>query len=104
MCAFQPSIARKLILGSTVIAFSQMYPILQIIAGFVALGVAGGVGLVEDGEFMEQVSSELGGFVVTLLVGCILLIGATTIGLCLGLVMPHSWFQPAAETGLQNKG
>jgi hypothetical protein len=96
LCLRQRSIARKLILGATVTALSQFFPVFQFLAGIVAFAIAVSLGVAADGsdDGPIEITSELGGFVVTVLVGGMLLIGAAITGLLLGLVLPYSWFQP----------
>ena len=110
LCAWSGSTARKLILGSALVALTQVLPLLQIIAGSVSISIAQSFQLVEGGggdpdldeQFMPQITSELGGFVVTMLVGAILLTCASLIGLALGLALPARWFKPHSQADEQS--
>jgi hypothetical protein len=79
----RPHIAWKLIAGSGIFAVTQFFPILQIIAGALALELAATVGLpiFENASGVQEITSPLAGFVVTLLVGCMLMALAAAIEL-----------------------
>jgi hypothetical protein len=95
VCYARPSVARRLILGSTLTALSQLFPILQIVAGCIAVAVADSFALLGHGGHGGPAQfSEPGGFIVTLLVGCILLTFAGTTGWVLGLLLPKRWLSP----------
>lgn len=100
LCYVKPNAARRLIAGSTLTAISQFFPILQIFAGVVAIGIADRMGLSRestDGNLAQV--SELGGFIMTVVVGVILLTVAGAIGVGFALVMPLSWFTPNSRPG-----
>jgi hypothetical protein len=99
-CMLKPAAARKLVLGSLAVALTQVFPILQIIAGSISIGIAQSLHLAmqggDDPEFgIAGINNELGGFVVTMFVGIILLSCAGMAGLVLGQVLPAKWFVPA---------
>ena len=95
-CYRSPRFARKLIVGAGAIAISQVFPVLQIVAGFFALAVAekSGMSRYDDNLPTGSELSDVGGFVVTLIVGCILLGFSLIIGLVLSSLLPSRWFQP----------
>lgn len=64
--------------GGTIVAASQIFPVLQMIAGFAGLLVASLLGQA-DRELLS-VTSELGGFAVTIVTGGLLLTAAFGIG------------------------
>jgi hypothetical protein len=105
LCAVSASTARKVILGAALVAVTQFFPVLQIIAGSVSMGIAQSFQLVEGGggdpdldeQDIPQITSELGGFIVTMLVGGILLTCASLIGLALGPVLPERWLKSNAK-------
>lgn len=92
LCYASPPAARRLILGSAVFAFTQFFPILQIIAGMVAISVTGNDPLFDEGSGI----TEFAGFAITLIVGVILLTLAGGLGVLLGFVFPRRWFNPNA--------
>lgn len=90
LCLAHSGIAKRLLVGSGVVAFSQFLPILHLIAGVIA---------VEVGLFLEVISSQgdnaigpeiktfLGGMLVTTLTGLILAVVALIIGSLLMLIV-----------------
>jgi hypothetical protein len=81
------NLARSLIVGAGLFAFTQLFPIAQMFAGMIAVSVwqlisrrpddrwsAG------DDQIYSQLGSDLGGFVVTILVGIQLVVVAVTGG------------------------
>lgn len=100
LCVVKSLAARKLIFGSLIIALTQIFPILQILAGSLALGIAEGMqllspGVDDDHNFgIAQIDSEFVGFVVTMLVAVILLGCASMAGLIASLILPFKWFKP----------
>ena len=102
LCALSARTARKLILGAAIVALTQFFPILQIVTGSVSMGIAasfqladgGGGDLDPDEGGFPEITSELGGFMVTILVGGILLTFASLIGLVLSLVFPQRSLKP----------
>ncbi len=94
-CVFRPRIARKVILGSAALSLTQIFPVIQFVAGILAMGISEALGVV--GNFFEDnapadPSSFLGGFVPTAIVGCVLLAIAGLFGLVLGFCVPQRWF------------
>jgi hypothetical protein len=65
------------------------------VIGAFAVGIAQALKLVvDDDRTGPYIANEAGGFVVTILVGCGLLFFAAFAGVCLGFILPASWFQP----------
>ena len=106
LCYYLPHFARRFILGGLFTALSQLFPILQFLSGIIALAIADGLGVEIDhspGDGpVEQLTSEFGGFLVTLLVGLMISAVAAGIGLLLALVLPKRWFQPDAGQSLRS--
>ncbi|MGE3776126.1 MAG: hypothetical protein AB7F89_02990 [Pirellulaceae bacterium] len=91
-CLWLPSAGRRVIWGAAVFALSQAFPIVQILAGAWSIGLAESCGMgVEPDEMIGKISNNLGGFVVTLLVGAMLLGCAASVGFLVGLVLPRAW-------------
>jgi hypothetical protein len=70
--------------GGGLVALSQLFPMLQIAAGLIALGIVGkltGVNLGPDDSPIEGPVPEHAGFLATLITGAILLAGAACAGL-----------------------
>jgi hypothetical protein len=68
--------------GGWVVAVSQFFPLLQVIAGGIGMVVTRTMGQATDGyRPLIYVQSELGGFVATILTGSILISVALSIGL-----------------------
>ena len=103
LCCWRSSIMWQVILGALITALSQLFPILQIIAGCIGLSAAARLGQAEtggDGQLLDQVTSEVGGFIVTVIAGGVLLAGAAIAGLCLSIL--HRWWispSPFIERG-----
>ena len=93
-CFSRPIAARKLIAGSVITGVSQVFPVLHIIAGTMALEIAlrfGFVAINDASPMGHDVSGEAGGFLLTLIVGCTLLVCAAGAGQLLGFLLPASW-------------
>lgn len=105
LCWLRPVWVRTVMVGAVVTGLSQIFPILQMIAGIIAIAVAAllGLGVADDGPAeMPAITSELGAFVIGIQVGLLLLIVATGIGLFLRLLLPKEWFtlEDAATEGV----
>ena len=83
LCAFHRELARALIIGGVVVALTQIIPMLQFIAGSIGMAVGLGLGVADFGgdERGPSLTSEFGGFVVTLVTGGILITAAAVSGL-----------------------
>lgn len=88
VCYYRPAIAAKTILGAVPIALSQLFPILQFIAGMIGFALADGLGLSIDDELVGPITSELGSLVVTVVTGSILITEAAVVGWLLSLALP----------------
>ncbi len=91
-------VGRIFVLGGTVIAFSQLCPVLHYLAGSVALEswdrINGGPG---GGAAWSRGLSEIDGFAVTTLTGAILFVAAIACALCLSGVLSGSRDKPRSE-------
>jgi len=98
-CFVKPKAARALIFGSVLIALSQIYPLIHILSGSIALSITTRVNLAVAGDDSQlaHVASETGGFLITLLTGLILLACAAATGSMFALVLPPSAFRRASE-------
>ncbi len=92
LCCVRPVSARKLIFGAILLALTQVFPIIQMIAGTVAFMTALSLGLAAENP--ETVTTEFGGFLMTFIVGGILICCAWVMGLIVGLMVPQSWLRP----------
>ncbi|MEX1222975.1 MAG: hypothetical protein WEA31_00360 [Pirellulales bacterium] len=92
LCLLHAPFARRLIVGSVLTALSQVFPIIHLIAGMFAIDIATALGLhLGQDHPVGNVTSEFGGFFVTLLVGGILIACAVVAGLVAGVVLPSRW-------------
>jgi MFS family permease len=89
LCAFQRGLALAVIIGGVIVALTQLFPILHIVAGWIGMAVGDALGLADfgTGDQSPRLLNELGGFVVTLITGGILMAIATGIGLAI------QWFR-----------
>ena len=76
-CVFARRLTIPVILGGLVVALGQLFPILQVMAGSIGMGMAK-----SGDEFLQ-------GLVATIITGGILLTAATMLGLLVGLMFPH---------------
>ncbi|MEM8679391.1 MAG: hypothetical protein AAGF97_08570 [Planctomycetota bacterium] len=98
-CRIHPVCARSMLNGGALVALTQLFPILQILAGLFALSVVG----FEDR--FDQVASvgfpnERGGFLVTLLVGGLLMGLAFSLGATVEALTTYVKKWPLAGMGL----
>ncbi|PAY18545.1 hypothetical protein CKO51_15745 [Rhodopirellula sp. SM50] len=104
LCATWPRVAKRLVTGASIVALSQFVPLLQIVAGLVALGVAEAMGQASGADFDQnpfQIKTELGGWIVTVVTGCIMAAASMTIGTLIFLIPgieKKSPPQPVAES------
>lgn len=91
VCLVKNALARRLIVGSLLTALSQFVPVLQIGAGVAAVALASQLELADIGFANAENVTELGGFVITFVVGGILIACAGIAGLIAGLVLPQRW-------------
>ena len=94
LCYLVPYVARRLIFGSIFTALTQLFPVVQIYAGVIAISLAKKIGMMNYDDDMQLGStlSETGGFVVTTIVGGIILGFAFVSGALLTFILPARWF------------
>lgn len=83
LCLRWRPIAKRLMAGAAVVALSQFMPILQLIAGVLAIEVGLLFGIVNqmgNNPIGPEVDSILGGWLVTTITGCLLALVALLIG------------------------
>jgi len=93
-CLSRPIAARKSIAGSVITGVSQVFPILHIISGEITLEITLRFGFVvinNASPMGHDVSGQAEGFLLTLIVGCTLLVCAAGAGQLLGFLLPASW-------------
>lgn len=92
LCWWGPVVARNLRIGSVVTALSQIFFVLHVVLGLIALEVTDQFGLMLNAaDGVGEANSQLGGFILTMIVGGSLLGCAGGIGAVFGLLMPsHS--------------
>ena len=88
VCAVRRELAVSLLIGGALVGLMQVFPLLQFLAGVIGMAAGSCFGLAEFGgdERSPRLTSELGGFVVTLITGGSLMTAAA----CLG--WPIQWF------------
>jgi hypothetical protein len=85
---------RALLIGGTVVAATQLLPILQIFVGLVSVSLAGAQFRVPV-SYM-RVKGEIGGFIATFSMGLIMMSGAALVGAIGSAMFPR---RPGAEPG-----
>lgn len=105
ICARWPWLRSRLLSGAGILALTQVFPLLQIIAGVIALKIAVrfGQARVASDFAPDRIHSELGGFVVTAITGGILFCAAVVIGwMAVGILCavhsPGDVHQPAERS------
>ena len=94
ICAVARKLAAALIAGGVLVALSQLFPILQIIAGMIGMSVGETLGLARIGDgHPTQLFNEYGGFVVTFATGAILMAAAASAGMLMRSITPARWWQ-----------
>lgn len=83
VCYASPAVARRLLVGSSITAITQLFPVIQLIAGILALGAVSTLGLsVDDGDLgIGQISNDAGAFLATMITGSIIAAVAMLFGL-----------------------
>lgn len=72
-CFARPKLANRLLAGSAILAVTQIFPVIQIVAGSVAVSIGGAIGAAEVNEWEDpRLTSELGGFVVASITGVVM--------------------------------
>ncbi len=90
VCRVYPRFGVNLIFGAGIVAATQFYPILQFLAGTLAIELATKLGLVvqsDDWIGLLLIATEVSGFVVTFACGTILLVTASIVGLLIGFLL-----------------
>ncbi len=83
LCLFVPQVARRLMVGSIFVAASQLIPVLQLVLGIFAFAIAVQFGHAITGDDIaeaSQITTEIGGFLVTTIVGTGLAVCSLSIG------------------------
>ncbi|HEY2412789.1 MAG TPA: hypothetical protein VGI40_11130 [Pirellulaceae bacterium] len=103
LCCLRPAIARRLIAGSAVFAISQLFPLIQMVSGIVAVGAVEWLGLGDDRGDMgiSTIPTFLGGCLATAIVGIILLSIAGVLGFIVSFLLPKRWFESSRTSWLQ---
>jgi hypothetical protein len=99
ICAADRRLATPLIAGSAMIGITQVFPLLQIVAGLLGMSVGRALGLGAHGRDAGpgRIGSEAGGFVVTLVTGGILMAVSAGSGMLIRLLTPSRWWPTALE-------
>jgi hypothetical protein len=90
-CCFRfKDFSKALIVGGWIVALSQVYPLLQMLAGIFGMGVANAVGPSPDEEYSPySIHSEPAGCVATIMTGAILIGVSALIGLFVRAITPR---------------
>ncbi len=101
ICATARKLAVVLIAGAVLVGLSQIFPLLQIIAGMIGMGVGAALGLAETGDDTHppRLVNEYGGFVVTLITGGILKTASACSGLWIRWITPARWWHRSEPPG-----
>ncbi len=86
VCANSARAGRSLVVGGVLVGLSQLFPILQMIAGLTAITVAAALGLTKR-EVHASITTEIGGTIVTLITGTILMSMAAGVGFVIDRLM-----------------
>jgi hypothetical protein len=89
-----PALALRLSFGSIFTALLQFFPILHMIIGIIAFGITFELGQATDmnDQTMPKITSELGGFIITIIMGSTLLLFASGIGTLFFFIF--RWHEP----------
>jgi hypothetical protein len=98
-CGTARGIARPLVAGGILVAISQFFPLIQIIAGLIGMGIGSAAGQVDGrGDIGPGfVRTETGGFLVTLVTGGLLMTAALVAGAFLRIITPWHWWSDRPE-------
>jgi hypothetical protein len=88
ICFADRKLAVALLAGGAVVALTQLFPILHIIAGTIGMsaGQALGHATIDSDDAPARITSEFGGFIVTFVTGGILMSGSLLVGVLLRFV------------------
>jgi len=93
ICLMARRLAKGLIVGAVLVALTQVFPALQILAGILGLAVAEALHLSQYRDRGPEITTELGGFVVTLITGGILMGLSGVTGTLVQRLLPSRWKQ-----------
>lgn len=91
-CFKQPLPMLLAIRGGILVALSQVFPILQILCGALAIQAWTLIGSIRDSSFQEMLSTATAGFLVTLVTGLLLIAASLMAGLVMRWVTPERWW------------
>lgn len=93
-CYCRPDLSRRFVWASSVMAGTQFLPIIQIIAGMIAITIAQEIPFLSlsfgRDDLPEQIQNELSGFALTVFVGMLLSLPIATVVLVSSLIWPNS--------------
>jgi hypothetical protein len=92
-CYCLPDLSRRFVWVSGLMAVTQFLPLLQIIAGMIAITIANrlpflSLNFPDDDGTPEQIQNELSGFAITVMVGLLLSLGVVSVALVSSLIRP----------------
>ncbi len=94
ICSIQRDLGRLLVFGGAFVGLSQIYPILQIVAGLGGMVVGQAFGQVSAGDQAAPAPlSQTGGFLVTLTTGGLLMMASLALGYAMQKVKPRQWWR-----------
>jgi hypothetical protein len=98
-CGAARRTARTLVFGGLLVTITQFFPLVQIVAGFIGLGIGEAIGQADmsDDALPGQVKSEAGGFLITLVTGGLLMAISLVAGGFLRIITPGHWWTDPAE-------
>jgi len=91
-CYARPLPVLFIIRGGVLVALSQMFPMLQVFAGALSIQILLTLGIIEDSDILNMLSTATAGFLAALLTGTILMSAAFIVGVLLRLVTPDRWW------------
>jgi hypothetical protein len=82
ICYMSPFISIRLLVGAGITAISQLFPIIHVLAGLIAVATLSKLGLATDENDVGigTISSEAGGFMMTMITGSIIAAFALIVG------------------------
>lgn len=91
-CYARPLPVLFIIRGGVLVALSQVFPILQVFAGALAISILLTSGIIEDSDILHMLETATAGFLAALLTGTILMTASLIVGILLRLVTPDRWW------------
>ncbi len=94
ICSVARDFATPFIGGAAFVALAQLFPILQMIAGLIGMGVGQALDLADFGDESrpDRILSEFGGFVITIVTGGLLIAAGAGFGLLIRSFTPVGWW------------